>query len=165
MTEFALLFFASLLETGAILRGVQYLVQAAIRISSTVSIDEGDAGEELWSNNRVLACVLFLIQVEEKTKLIEMLAICAGEHFELPQELPIVLLGQVFAPIFLLFFHLIKLLHSTPNPPSILPPSQIISISNILTSIPPSPSVIILKYFVSFNSYLKLFLIFDLEVT
>ena len=116
VTEFALLFFASLLETGAILRGVQYLVQAAIRISSTVSIDEGDAGEELWSNNRVLACVLFLIQVEEKTKLIEMLAICAGEHFELPQELSIVLLGQVFAPIFLLFFHLIKLLHSTPHP-------------------------------------------------
>ena len=45
--------------------------------------------------------------VKEKTKFVEMLIIGAREHFELAEKFAIVLMGEVFAPIFLLFFHVI----------------------------------------------------------
>ena len=54
--------------------------------------------------------MLYVVGVEEKTKFVEVLAVGARVDLELAQELPEVLLGQVFAPIFLLFSHLILLL-------------------------------------------------------
>lgn len=107
MAIFTLLFFASLVQSGTVLRNIQDLVEMPVGISPAVAIDKSVLSEGFVANNRVRTRVLFEIGVEEKTKFVEVLAVGTGEHLELTEKLAIVEVGKVFAPIFLLFSHLI----------------------------------------------------------
>ena len=83
MTIFAVLFFASLLQSRTVLRNIDDLVEMPVGISPTVAIDKCVLSEGLIANNRVRTRVLFEIRVEEKTKFVEVLAVGTGEHLEL----------------------------------------------------------------------------------
>lgn len=107
MAVFALLLLAALLQLGTVFGRVHDLVEGAVGASSPVPVHQREVREGVRADRRVHIEVLLEIGVEEKAKCVDMLAVAAWADLKLVEELAVVLLGQVFAPIFLLFSHVI----------------------------------------------------------
>lgn len=106
VAEFALVALTIRSLHAALLWSIHDLVEGAVGVAPAVSVQDAEMREGFGVviGGRGL---LFGLGVVAKTKLIEVLGVRAGIHLELAQELPIILLGKVFAPNFLLFSHVI----------------------------------------------------------
>ena len=111
VTKFAILILAPRLDVGAAFWLVENSVEMAIWVTATIAEDESDLGEGFGADDGVRGDMVLEVGMEVETKKIRIVVDGARVNFELGKELAIVVLGGVFAPIFLLFFHVMKLLH------------------------------------------------------